>query len=93
MKSGLYIAEIVTRLYQSEGMKKAFPDRNERLHHIFAKQVYGLAPTEIIYKIATNFILGFDQDVTITDHNFRLLDALEYAKEGTLAQKLDEVYK
>jgi len=50
-------------------------------------------PTEIIYKIATNFILGFDQDVTITDHNFRLLDALEYAKEGTLAQKLDEVYK
>ena len=93
MKSGLYIAEIVTRLYQSEGMKKAFPDREARLRHIFAKQVYGLAPTEIIYKIATNFILGFDQDVTITDHNFRLLDALEYAKEGTLAQKLDEVYK
>ena len=74
-------------------MKKAFPDREARLRHIFAKQVYGLAPTEIIYKIATNFILGFDQDVTITDHNFRLLDALEYAKEGTLAQKLNEVYK
>ena len=36
MKSGLYIAEIVTRLYQSEGLKRAFPDRNERLHHIFA---------------------------------------------------------
>lgn len=92
MKSGLYIAEIVTRLYQSEGLKKAFPDRNERLHHIFAKQVYGLAPTEIIYKIATNFILGFDQDVTITAHNFRLLDALEYAKAGTLEHKLDEVF-
>ena len=92
MKSGLYITEIVTRLYQSEGMKKAFPDRNERLHHIFAKQVYGLAPTEIIYKIATNFILGFDKDVTITDHNFRLLDALEYAKSGTLEGKLNEVF-
>ena len=92
MKSGLYIAEIVTRLYQSEGLKKAFPDRNERLHHIFAKQVYGLAPTEIIYRIATNFILGFDQDVTITDHNFRCLDALEYAKAGTLAEELDKIY-
>ena len=92
MKSGLYIAEIVTRLYQSEGLKKAFPDRNERQHHIFARQVYGLAPTEIIYKIATNFILGFDRGVTITDHNFRLLDALEYAKAGTLEEELDRVF-
>ena len=92
MKSGLYIAEIVTRLYQSEGLKRAFPDRNERLRHIFAKQVYGLAPTEIIYKIATNFILGFDRDVTITDHNFRLLDALPLAKEGKLEKALDRVF-
>ncbi len=92
MKSGLYIAEIVKRLYQSEGLKKAFPDRNERLHHIFAKQVYGLAPTEIIYNIAKNFILGFDKDVTITDHHLRLLDSLEYAKEGTLETELDRVF-
>lgn len=60
MKSGLYIAEIVKRLYQSEEMKKQFPDSKERLTHIFEKQVYGLAPTEIIYKIATSYILGFD---------------------------------
>ena len=93
MKSGLYIAEIVTRLYQSEGMKKAFPDRDERLRHIFAKQVYGLAPTEIIYKIATSFILGFDREVEITDHHFRLLDALKYAREGTLEAELDRVFK
>lgn len=45
MKSGLYIAEIVKRLYQSEEMKKQFPDNKERLKHIFEKQVYGLAPT------------------------------------------------
>ena len=48
MKSGLYIAEIVKRLYQSEKMKRQFPDNKERLKHIFEKQVYGLAPTEII---------------------------------------------
>ena len=92
MKSGLYIAEIVKRLYQSEEMKRLYPDKDERLKHIFEKQVYGLAPTEIIYKIATSYILGFDEDVKITKHNFRQVDALPYAKEGTLQQKLDEIY-
>lgn len=92
MKSGLYIAEIVKRLYQSDKMKKEFPDGAERLKHIFREQVYGLAPTEIIYKIATNFILGFDDSVTITEHNFRQADALEYAKQGTMEQLLDKLY-
>lgn len=59
MKSGLYITEIVKRLYRSEKMRQAFPDDNARLEHIFAKQVYGLAPTEIIYRIAISYILGF----------------------------------
>ena len=92
MKSGLYITEIVKRLYQSEEMKKQFPDGKERLKHIFAKQVYGLAPTEIIYKIATNYILGFAEDSDGIKHNFRQLDALPYAKEGTLQEKLDELF-
>lgn len=92
MKSGLYIAEIVKRLYQSEEMKRLYPNKDERLKHIFEKQVYGLAPTEIIYKIATSYILGFDEDVKITRHNFRQVDALPYAKEGTLKEKLDEIY-
>jgi len=92
MKSGLYITEIVKRLYQSDEMKKQFPDNKERLKHIFEKQVYGLAPTEIIYKIATSYILGFDEDTKDIKHNFRQLDALPYAKEGTLEQVLDELY-
>lgn len=92
MKSGLYITEIVKRLYQSEGMKKQFPDNKKRLQHIFEKQVYGLAPTEIIYKIATSYILGFDEDTKDMQHNFRQLDALPYAKDGTLQQALDELY-
>ena len=92
MKSGLYITEIVKRLYQSDEMKKRFPENKERLKHIFEKQVYGLAPTEIIYKIATSYILGFDEDTKDIKHNFRQLDALPYAKEGTLDQVLDELY-
>ena len=87
MKSGLYITEIVKRLYNSKTLKKLYPNKEDRLKHIFKNQVYGLAPTEIIYKIATNFILGFNEDITSYEHNFKQIDALEYAKNGTLEKK------
>lgn len=92
MKSGLYITEIVKRLYQSKAMRKKYPDDKARLKHIFEKQVYGLAPTEIIYKIATSYILGFDNDIAIKKHNFRQYDALPAAQEGTLETELDKVF-
>ena len=86
MKSGMYITEIVKRLYQSEAMKKLYPEDEVRLQHIFEKQVYGLAPTEIIYRIALSYILGFAKGDTLIKHNFQQVDALKYAKEGTLEQ-------
>lgn len=92
MKSGLYIAEIVKRLYNSEKIKKIYPDDNERLRHIFAKQVFGLAPTEIIYRIVLSYVLGFSKEISIEKHNLKKLDALPYAKEGTLEEKLDEIF-
>jgi hypothetical protein len=92
MKSGLYITEIVKRLYQSEKMRERFPNSKYRLRYIFEKQVYGLAPTEIIYRIALAYILGFDETLDITNHNFRQVDALPYAKEGTLSKMLDELF-
>lgn len=93
MKSGLYITEIVKRLYRSEKMKEIYPDPSDRLNHIFAKQVYGLAPTEIIYRIATNYILGFNDDFKIEKHNLKKLDSLKYAKEGNLEKKLDKIFE
>ncbi|MCD8150230.1 MAG: DEAD/DEAH box helicase family protein [Clostridiales bacterium] len=63
MKSGLYITEIVKRLFRSERMKEIYPDDGERIRHILTKQVYGMAPTRIIYLIATNYILGFDENL------------------------------
>lgn len=92
MKSGMYITEIVKRLHKSEKMKGLFPDDKQRLQHIFANQVYGLAPTEIIYRIAIAYILGFAEDAGIIKHNFRMLDALPYAKDGTLDRKLNELF-
>lgn len=93
MKSGLYITEIVKRLYRSANMKKLYPNDADRLSHIFAKQVYGLAPTEIIYRIAKSFILGFSKDIKIDKHNLKLFDSLAFAQDGTLEQKLDEVFE
>ncbi len=93
MKSGLYITEIVKRLYNSIGLKSAYPNGAERLRHIFEKQIYGLAPTEIIYRIATNYILGFDKTSQITKHNLKMFDTLPSAQKGTLEQDLDNVFK
>ena len=92
MKSGLYIAEIVKRLFNSDGMKQAFPDKAQRLQHIFEHQVYGLAPTVIIYQIALHFILGFDGGKLIEKHHLRQCDALPLAKNGTLEAKLDSIF-
>lgn len=92
MKSGLYITEIVKRLFNSEKMKRLYPDDNKRLDHIFEKQMFGLAPTEIIYRIATAFILGFDENAAERKHNFKLYDAIPAAKEGRLEQELDKVF-
>lgn len=51
-----------------------------------------MAPTEIIYHIALSYILGFNEGMEDIKHNFRQLDALPYAKEGTLQEKLDELF-
>lgn len=92
MKSGMYITEIVTRLYQSNHMKQLYPDNAKRLNHIFAKQVYGLAPTEIIYRICLAYIMGFSDEIEITKHNIKLCDSLKYAKDGILEEKLNELF-
>ncbi len=92
MKSGLYITEIVKRLFRSEALKREFPDETDRLKHIFANQVYGLAPTEIIFRIAKAYILGFDEDVEIKNHHLRQFDTLPSVQAGTLEKDLDRVF-
>ena len=95
MKSGQYITEIVKRLYNSEGMRRAFPDDEERLRHIFKHQVYGLAPTECIYRIALRYILGFDDTIHIAENEYhlRFADSLPAAKAGEMETFLDSVFK
>ena len=92
MKSGLYITEIVKRLYRSEVIKELYPDDKERISHILQKQVYGMAPTRIIYLIAKNYILGFDENLKKATHNFVEADAAEAAKEGKLKELVERCF-
>ena len=92
MKSGLYITEIVKRVFHSDGMKAAYPNESDRIRHIIQHQVYGMAPTRIIYLIATNYILGFDESLKRETTHFVQADAAEAAKSGTLQQLVDKYW-
>lgn len=93
MKSGLYITEIIKRLYRNEGMRDAYPDDRERLDHMLEHQVYGIAPTEIIYQIATHYILGCDDEVgNGCKTHFVKADSAELAKNGKLSEYVEQVF-
>lgn len=94
VKSGLYITEIVKRLYV--GLEDKIPNPDERLKHILENQVYGFAPSEIIYNIAKNFIFGFDEKAKSINHSHIVyLDTTPYAKEelsDEFEKKCDELF-
>ena len=49
-KSGVFLREIAKRL--NDGLKEQIPDQQERIDHIFSKQVYGIAITELTALLA-----------------------------------------
>jgi len=49
-KSGIFLREIAKRLL--EGLKDSIPDHQERIDHIFHKQLYGIAITELTSLLA-----------------------------------------
>lgn len=61
VKSGMYLTEIAKRL--NRGLENIIPDRNERIKHILEKQLFGFAPTEIIYNITHKYIYGLYKDI------------------------------
>lgn len=88
VKSGMYLTEIAKRL--NRGLENIIPDRNERIKHILEKQLFGFAPTEIIYNITHKYIYGLYKD--IDDSNLVQKDLTEPFKKGdTLGLKFDVV--
>lgn len=88
IKSGLYLAEIAKRLFR--GLESQIPDRQARIKHIFERQLYGFAPTNIIYDIAKNYIYAGFQNINTS--NLQQKDLTNDFKEGrTLNMKFDVV--
>ncbi len=92
MKSGLYITEIVRRLYNNAEMRRQIPNDRERILHILQHQVFGFAPSEIIYRIATRYILGFDTSLRPEQSNFRQVDTVPYAKAGRMEELINREF-
>jgi len=87
MKSGLFIAEVVRRLF--ENTRRKYPSDRDCIRHILEKQVYGFAPTDILYNICLNLIFGFDTN-NINKNNFFNIDTVPYCKNQNLETLLKE---
>ena len=90
VKSGLYLTEVAKKLYQSQSHQIAFPVGEERIKHILENQVFGAAPTEIIYQIAKTFVFG--QFTNIDTGNLKQLDLTPAAKSGTMQEVIEKVF-
>ena len=85
-KSGLYLTEIAKRLF--EGLREAIHDEDERIRWILERQLYGCAPSNIIYNMVKNYVYaGFSE---VDNGNLLELDMTEAAKEGRVKQVLAE---
>ncbi|MFA7082763.1 MAG: Eco57I restriction-modification methylase domain-containing protein, partial [Bacteroidales bacterium] len=90
MKSGMYITEIVKKLFQNT--RKHYNSDEACLKHILENQVYGLSPTPILQGITQTYIFGFDGDKTISRKNFVQHDLTPEAKENKAKEKLQELF-
>lgn len=89
MKSGMYITEIVKKLFSNT--RKHYNSDDDCLKHILENQVYGLAPTPILQGITQSYIFGFDTEQKIARKNFAQHDITPQAQENIAKEKLQEL--
>ena len=89
MKSGMYITEIVKKLFNNT--RSNYKSDDDCLKHILENQVYGLSPTPILQGITQSYIFGFDTVQKISRKNFIQHDLTPQAQEGVAKQKLHEL--
>lgn len=90
MKSGMYITEIVKKLFINT--RKHYNSDDDCLKHILENQVYGLAPTPILQGITQSYIFGFDAENNISRQHFIQHDIIPEAQEGKAKEKLQELF-
>jgi len=91
MKSGMYITEIVKKLFNNT--RKKHTSDEACLKHILENQVFGLAPTPILQGITQAYIFGFDTEENISRKNFIQHDIVNEAKIGNTKEKLQVLFK
>ena len=84
MKSGLYVTEIAKRLFKNT--RHFYNSDDECIKHILENQVYGLAPTNILYNITLSTIFSGTDGLNIKTSNIKQYDLLTDAKNGTAKQ-------
>lgn len=84
MKSGLYVTEIAKRLFKNT--RHFYNSDDECIKHILENQVYGLAPTNILYNITLSTIFSDTDGLNIKTNNIKQYDLLADAKDGTARQ-------
>lgn len=89
VKSGLFLTEITKRLFK--GLAGKMPNEKDRLQHILENQVYGFAPSEIIFNIAKNFMFN-GKTAEIYSKNLVCLDTTPFAM-GTSGENFSEKCK
>lgn len=86
VKSGLYLTEIAKRLFV--GIAHEIPDEKERIKWILENQVYGCAPSNIIYNMVKNYV--YDGFPEVSNHALLELDLIPAAKDGRVKDVLIE---
>lgn len=84
IKSGLYVTEIAKRLFTNT--RHFYNNDNDCIKHILENQVYGLAPTNILYNITLSTIFSGAEGLNIKTDNIKQYDLLTDAKNGTARQ-------
>ena len=84
MKSGLYVTEITKRLFRNT--RHFYNSDDDCIKHILEHQVYGLAPTNILYNITLSTIFSGTEGINIKKDNIKQYDLLTDAKNGTAKQ-------
>ncbi len=90
MKSGMYIAETVKRIFRAT--HRDYANDAECIKHILEKQVYGFTPTPILKRIIQNYLFGFDAENKITKDNFQEFDTTTSVKNQQLDEQIKNIF-
>jgi len=86
-KSGVFLREIAKRLML--GLEKEIPDQQERLNHIFSKQLFGIAITELTSLLTRRSVYCSK----IANGKYSICETFETEQGNILFDKIEHTWK